>query len=292
MKRFVLSVGLVSLASGLSAQERHPAPAGTMFPTRERSAIITTGPEASSIFYYKTRRGIMGITISIEPEASDSIGALVDAVTPSGPAFKAGIRSGDIITTFNGTSLVAKARDARRPSPGLVLIESSARLDAGDTATVELRRGRDRKTVSLVLENGPDMMPMRARVPFEAVEPGDAPFWQGEMIPQADMLTGAGGEGTIFLRTRSTFDFELAPMNSGLGQYFGVNEGVLVVSVPEGSQLNLKAGDVITAVEGRKVSNPNQFFRILRSYNPDETLTIHLVRMKHRETVTGRLTSR
>lgn len=289
MKRFVLIVGLFGLASVASAQERRPA-AGTFFPTRERTAVVTTGPGANSIYFFKTRRGVMGITVSIEPEASDSLGALVDAVTPSGPASKAGIRSGDIITSFNGTSLVSQARETRKLSPGLALVEASARLDAGDTARVELRRGRDRKTVSLVLETGPEQLSRIGGTPFETQMDADQ-MWQPQGMSPTGVLTGEG-DGTFIYRSRNTLDFELAPMNQGLGQYFGVSEGVLVVSVPDDSQLNLKAGDVITSVDGRRVSNPNQFFRILRSYDQDETLRIDLVRMKRRETVSGRLGSR
>ncbi|MEO8200845.1 MAG: PDZ domain-containing protein [Gemmatimonadota bacterium] len=292
MKRLVLSMCLVGLASGVSAQERHPPTTGVLSPSRERT-IVTTGPEGS-FSYFKLRRGIIGITVRIMPSTSDSVGALVEAVTPSGPAFKAGIRSGDIITNFNGTSLSAAAQEAGKSSPGLVLVETSASLDAGDTAMVELRRGRERRTVSLVLENGPPLMPLMERTPFEGPTELGATMhtWEGSLGAQSGTLSAGGPEGTMFFRTRSDLDFELAPMNSGLGQYFGVSEGVLVVSVPDGSRLNLKAGDVVTAIDGRKVSNPNLFFRILRSYDPVDTLTITLVRMKKRETILGRLESR
>ena len=85
---------------------------------------------------------------------------------------------------------------------------------------------------------------------------------------------------------------ELAPMNPGLGQYFGVTTGVLVINIPEGSQLNLRSGDVVTMVDGRRVSSPNQFFRILRSYDGDERFRFEIVRMKRRETVTASIAER
>ena len=81
-------------------------------------------------------------------------------------------------------------------------------------------------------------------------------------------------------------------MNPGLGQYFGVTTGVLVISAPEGTTLNLKSGDVVTLVDGRRVSSPNQFFRVIRSYEPGEQFRFEIVRMKRRETVTASIADR
>jgi S1-C subfamily serine protease len=288
MKRLLLPVFLVSVASGVSAQERRPAP--TQVPMRERTAIITTGPDADQFYFFKTRRGIMGITVSMRPAVTDSIGAVVEAVTPAGPAYKAGLRSGDIITSLNGKSLVAVARETRRLSPGLVLIEGSARLGAGDTATVEYRRGRDRRTVAMVLEPVPEMMPATGFGPFELSDQAPPPeVWRGDVASGTMTLTGEPAGATYLLRTRSAIDLELAPMNPGLGQYFGINDGVLVISVPEGSQLNLRAGDVIRAIDGRSISYPNQFFRILRTYDDGDTVKFDIVRAKRRATVAGLL---
>jgi ABC-2 type transport system permease protein len=100
------------------------------------------------------------------------------------------------------------------------------------------------------------------------------------------------GERKLFLPFRMVSDLELAPMNPGLGQYFGVTTGVLVINVPERTTLNLRSGDVVTLVDGRRVSNPSQFFRVLFSYEPGEQFRFEIVRMKRRETVTGSLAER
>lgn len=58
------------------------------------------------------RRGSLGVTIqSLTPDAisqlglQNSRGALVNSVIPGGPAARAGVSSGDVITAFNGTSI-------------------------------------------------------------------------------------------------------------------------------------------------------------------------------------------
>ena len=102
------------------------------------------------------RRARLGIKVNLQARSTDSIGAYVDAVTPGGPAAQAGIRSGDIITKLDGKSVLAggAAEDGDRHMheslPGLRLIELAARLEPNDTVAVEYRRGKDRRTASVV----------------------------------------------------------------------------------------------------------------------------------------------
>jgi S1-C subfamily serine protease len=81
--------------------------------------------------------------------------------------------------------------------------------------------------------------------------------------------------------------FELVTLNPDLGEYFGTDEGVLVVSVPEESALSLEAGDVIISIGNRKVKSPSHAMRILRSYEADEEVTFEIMRKQRTTTVTG-----
>ena len=83
-------------------------------------------------------------------------------------------------------------------------------------------------------------------------------------------------------------ELELAPLNPDLGQYFGTNDGVLVISAPKSSPLGLKGGDVVLAVDGRKPSSPAGLLRILRSYDGNESFRIDVLRNRKRETVTAK----
>ncbi len=109
------------------------------------------------------RRARLGIKVNLQARQTDSIGAYVDAVTPGGPAAQAGIRSGDVITRVNGKSVLAggaaEGEDlrSRQSLPGLRLIELAARLEPNDTVAVEYRRGKDRRTASVVTAEEPEM---------------------------------------------------------------------------------------------------------------------------------------
>ena len=283
----MLLTSALALALAVPAEAQQPRSGERIRPS------VTVIPERELYKVFPGNRGKIGITLNILPGPMDSIGALVDAVTPAGPADRAGIRSGDIIVTMNNRSLVQVARENRKPSPGLVLIELVTQKDAGDTVRLEYQRGRDRRQATVVLEARPVMFEQSAMGPGFSYggPPMDGPegpdFWFNfDTEPVFDPNT-PGGSVMIF-RTR-VMDLELAPMNPALGQYFGVGEGVLVINVPGNSQLHLRPGDVVLAVDGRKMLSPNQMFRTLLSYTGGEDLRFEVMRMKRRETLTGRV---
>jgi S1-C subfamily serine protease len=252
------------------------------------------------------RRPRLGVTVNLRAGDTDSIGALVQSVTPGGPAAKAGIRSGDIITRLDGTVLVNRAADrasadGEQSPPGLRLVELAARLKPSDTVSVELRRGRDRRTVRLVTD-AEAANEFAYTVPGTLWRQGDrdtavqgmfrtmpddqmrTPFYMGEL--------GPAGQSRMRVFFGSPLgDLELAPNNDDLGSYFGTSEGVLVINVPKDSKLNLKGGDVVLSVDGRKPSNPPHLMRILQSYDKGESFRIEVMRNHRRETVTGKLES-
>jgi S1-C subfamily serine protease len=94
---------------------------------------------------------------------------------------------------------------------------------------------------------------------------------------------------SVFLAGSPLADLELAPLNPDLGRYFGATEGILVISIPKDSHLNLKGGDVVLAVDGRKPAGPSHLLRILRSYERGETFKLDILRNGKRETVSGQV---
>ena len=87
-------------------------------------------------------------------------------------------------------------------------------------------------------------------------------------------------------------DLEVVSLNPDLGEYFGTKEGVLVVKAPADSSLPLKGGDVILSVGGRKPTSPSHAMRILRSYEPGETVALDIMRKQKRVTVSWKVPER
>jgi len=235
------------------------------------------------------RRARLGIKVNLRARDTDSLGAYVESVSPNGPAAKAGLRSGDLITKVDGKSVLAGGRaederDERQSLPGLRLIELAARLEPADTVPLEFLRGKDRRTVSVVTEDEPEMFSMRLRRPGGHRD--DLP------MPAGDFMDLGPGDRFEFLVGSPLGDLELAPLNSDLGQYFGTTEGVLVIRAPKDGTLGLRGGDVVQAVDGRKPAGPSHLMRILRSYDRGETFKLDILRNRKRETVTARLGER
>src|ERR1051325_8145716 len=146
-------------------------------PSRDRVRVQTrNGP--FGVYTFGESRGRIGVIVDTRADATnDKLGARIEGITPSGPAEKAGLKVGDIITRFNSTALGGvesedKDDEESRPGrklielglggvepedkddedsgPGMKLIELARTLDPGDTVQVEYRRGTDSRKSTLV----------------------------------------------------------------------------------------------------------------------------------------------
>lgn len=252
---------------------------------RERGSVtVRRAPMEDMVRVLTNRRVRLGVNVDLQAGASDTIGARLEGVTPGGPADKAGLRAGDVITHLDGQALYsgdAESRNERRSLPGMRLIELAAQLEPNDTVTVQYRRDNDRRTASLVTAGDEGNFIYRA-------EPGSFVF-RGPEGPRGMSLNDAP---VALWRFGSPLgQLELAPINADLGQYFGVTEGVLVIDAPDDSELKLKGGDVVLSVDGRKPNGPQHLLRILRSYEPGEEVRLEIQRNRRRETVSARIES-
>ena len=276
MKRTWL-VALVAVMIGtpaLVAAQETPAPA-----PRARTRVR---PRGFTYNFTTENRGRIGVVVNTAANAdTDKIGARIAAVTPGGPADKAGLKAGDVITKFNGTALgSARAGDEDESGPGMKLVELAHALDPGDTVKVEYRRGNDAKQATLVAEEVEGGGPFAVTIP-------EFNFHGMEMPPGALALPRGGslmGPEMSFCFGDAWCSLQLVNLNTDLGEYFGTKEGVLVIRAPGDSSLPLKAGDVILAIGGRKATTPEHAMRILHSYDAGEAVAIDV--MRHQRKVT------
>src|SRR5438132_914314 len=104
----------------------------------QRTPRTPRPPRAPRAYAYSMsdHHGRIGVVPNSKPDSqSDKIGAKLEAVSPGGPAAKAGLKVGDIITKFNGTSLAgAQAEDEDESGPGAKLVELARKLEPGDSS--------------------------------------------------------------------------------------------------------------------------------------------------------------
>jgi len=307
-----LFIGVALLVPmGLAAQNT-PRPA----PPAPRVVQLDQNPPDQRLEVLISRRARLGVSINFMAQGTDTIGALINGVSPNGPAARAGMHSGDVITRLNGRPLVVEGVRVRRgqSAPGVRLSELASQLNVGDTVTMQFQRGLERRTVTLVAGdepaltwNGPDGT--FGYVVGDSPEAVDAAVGSGEgwqrtfhlrvgpdgPIPDSDLMVG-GIMTELYPRTPPPMfmmlgtpleHLELAPLNRELGRYFGSERGVLVIRSPEESQLGLQGGDVVLRVDGRTTVSPAHLLRMLRSYAPAETVQFEVLRMKKHVTVKG-----
>lgn len=219
----------------------------------ELSAMLNEPAIGETIHHVMRQARGPRLGIAIAP-SEDPVGVLVRDVFGNSAADEAGLQTGDIIVAANNRPLDSGE------SPMRVLGES-IRAHGSDTPIhLEIVRDGERMTVEADLPEAP-ATPVPPRVHIEREwrhqDTPDAP-----MPPDAEairervrhMIGGLGALGPI----------RLTPMNDGLASYFGTADGLLVLSVPDDGDSQLRAGDVILAINGESVRRTHDAIRLLR----------------------------
>lgn len=302
MRHLTLAALATAITLPLAAQDP-PRPVERVEVQRTPYRVWVNGEDVTGrVGPLMQRRARLGVSVSLEARSSDSLGAYVQSVTPGGPAAKAGIKSGDIITGLDGKSVLPEPGTRSRQgesAPGVRLIELAAKLEPNTTVKVDYLRDGARQSASVVTGDepilameGPEGRSFVWRMPTGEERELRVPGFTIEPMPEGrvEVRRNPGGAGTMTFTTRGPLgDLELAPINPDLGSYFGTTEGILVIKAPAGSPLGLKGGDVILTVDGRKPANPASLLRILRSYDANETIRLEVLRQKKKETLSGKL---
>jgi serine protease Do len=200
----------------------------------------------------KVSRGWIGVQIQpVTAEIADNLGlkapdgALVSEPQANGPAAKAGILAGDVITAVNGNP-VKDARDLAKQIGGMA---------PGTTAKLTVWRKGDEKSFSIALGELPNQREARAMTPDSSgPNTTDVPRL-GLTVAPAGQVAGSGSEGVVVT--------EVDPNGIASDQGF-------------------KTGDVILEVAGKKVANPADVSGALKDAQKGGKHTI-LMRVKSGE---------
>lgn len=206
-------------------------------------------------------------------------GVAIEKVMDNSPASQAGLMNGDVIISFNGEDVTSVQKLTR-------LIREVAPDHA--VKIVVLRNG-DKRSFDVII--GKREMPKfsEGNFTFEKIPPiagmPDLPEMPEMKFPPGKIA----GPNVFFLGSGKQIGVSVTPLTKQLGEYFGVSdgEGLLIKNVREDSpaaKAGLRAGDVITEVDSKKV---NGSFDLSRAINEkkegDVNLTI--VRDRNRQTI-------
>jgi predicted metalloprotease with PDZ domain len=245
----------------------------------ELSAQVGGDPARVQMFRYlgNPDRAVIGVILG----DGSKDGMLVQGVTPGGPADKAGLRAGDTITAVRGTTLSggrsqSALRDALKDLKEGDQVALSYRRD-GKIVNTELSAARQGSVEFLAGPNAQTFW-------FDSNDmPGMPPMAEGmnqdiEMTIERSMNGAIGDNHHINIMAMAGLGgLRLSSMNEGLGRYFGVNEGALVLEV-NSDYAGLQAGDVILEIDGKKIVDPRDAMRELSQQDPTRPVELKLQR--------------
>jgi serine protease Do len=222
------------------------------------------------ISYGRVRRGFLGINPQdITPQISrlnkitDSQGVLVrDLTSDNSPAARAGLQSGDVVTSINGQR-VKNTRD---------LIRRIAALPVGSTASINYIRAGEQRTASVKLEERQDEtaddQPEIRPVPLNPRSPRGAP-------EKSDRNDKVKPKQTLGINTR-TLTSDLAKLQGLEGA-----RGAFVTSVDPGSVADdngLLADDLIVEFNNLRVTTHDDFSRMIKDIKSGDDVVIRVLR--------------
>jgi C-terminal processing protease CtpA/Prc len=208
------------------------------------------------------QRAVLGINIE---DASN--GVRVAGVSPNGPAAAAGVMVDDVIVAVDGFELRSAAAN-RNESPTAAMLGQLGEVEPGEDVELRILRGGGER--DFVVKAGDNSL-----LPFR--------FEPGTFVGPNFRVSGP--ENFVRLFQGQWNDVELVSLTPGLGEYFGVDEGLLAVRAGSMGELGLRDGDVILEIGGREPQTPEHAMRIFASFEPGESVPLSIMRQRRRETV-------
>ena len=263
-------------------------------------ATFSTGTGESSTAFLVGGGSYLGVYLeevtparAKELNLSEERGAIIMKVVENSPAETAGLKSNDVIVSFNGRQ-VDSVREVQR-----LLGETPA----GRSVSIEVLRAGSRQTLNAKLDSRADRNRFYGRgrnfdedwvkEQEEAMKRAQEAFERAQKenraLPGFDNYN-FGGQGLIWAQSRTRLGVTVESLSDQLAEYFGAKDGkgVLISEVRDdtpASKAGLKAGDVITAVDGEKVSNVQDLTRAI-SRKEEGPVNITIIRNQSEQTIT------
>ena len=249
---------------------------------RAQSAGAVPGGRAPVLPALAPEGGHIGVSIrNVGPDdvkklkLAGEAGVIIETVQPDSPASAAGLRAGDLIVEFDGER-VRSARQLTR----LVL-----ETPPGRHVRIGVMRDGRRSDLEVTPAPAPAGLAFQSDAVRQALE-GIGRFGR-DLAQELGVPPGPGASVR-----RGRLGVNVQPLEADLSAYFGVKNGVLVSSVVGDSpaaKAGVRAGDVITAVDGRSVTGVNDLVGALGDPGAAREVTLTVVRDKKELTLKAKI---
>jgi serine protease Do len=266
-----VGIGIGAFAAGLQGQ--------TAAPDRDERL-------AREFALAEMSRGRIGVTVKettadeMKKEPGVGVGTVVvEGVQEESPAQKAGVQEGDVVLEFDGER-VRSVRQFRR------LVDETA---TGRSVPIVVSRAGQRTNLTVTPESSREFNVLYPDERMRLEMPG-APIVRA--LPRMRDFESFAPEIHVFASGRARLGVQVEALTEQLAEYFGVKQGVLVASVEKDSpadRAGLKAGDVITALDGSAVEDSRDLRNRLRRIEDDREFTLEVSRDRKAMTLKGKL---
>ena len=273
----LLSAILLVMIAPALAQRTPPTPGTPPSP----SITVPVPPDAPVAFSFSSEGGYLGVSPEnigkenmSEYGLSSPRGVGISSVSQGSPAERAGLKKGDVILQFDGEPVTSSRKLLR-------LIGEAA---PEQTVRLTISRNNSEQQVSVTLGQREDA----SRAYRALVTPGQrGDFWRQPRVPQ--VWNDSPGAFAYGLSSRRRVGVTTTPLTKQLADFFGVSggQGLLVTSISDNSpasKAGLRAGDVITEMNGEKLDSADDFVRALNRKDEGE-VTLTIIRDKSQRTI-------
>ncbi len=275
-----LLASIILAAGSALAQQTPPAPEQPDEPADQNFEFFLGGDGFLGVYAENISRDNMG-----SYHMSQVRGVGVTRIVKDSPAEKAGLRKDDVILRVDGEN-ISSVRKLNRivselaPDQSVKITVSRGGSEQEITATIGKRRNN--------FFAGGDLFKGQPRVwKWEGNQPKEWKF-EGPLFNRGDLLDN-NGDLAFMLSNSRRIGVSTMQLTKQLADYFGITggKGVLVTAVTDdgpAAKAGVRAGDVITAVDGEVIDSPGDISRAInRKKEGDITLTV--IRNKSQQTI-------
>jgi serine protease Do len=277
--KYLLSLlSVIILAGGMALAQQLNPPQGPDEPFEQNFSVLIDGGGFLGVYAENINRENMS-----RYHVNQVRGVGITQIVKDSPAEKAGLRKDDVILRIDGeniTSVRKLNRIVSELAPDQSVRVSFSRGGAEQEITATIGKRNNSSMVGDLFSGDPKIWKWEGN-------PKTFKF-EGPLVDRNDLFNDNDGL-TFMLGNSRRIGVSTMELTKQLADYFGITggKGVLVTSVTDdgpAAKAGVRAGDVITAVDGEAVDSPGDISRAInRKKEGDVTLTI--IRNKAQQTI-------